>query len=295
MVLIDDNFCSIVEAIEQGRTIYNNIQKFVFYLLSTNISEVFFILIAVIMGLASPLEPIQILWLNLTTDGAPAIALALERVEPGVMLEGPRPKKESIIEKVMTTGIIIQTCTLTTCCLVTYVVGLKWFVGSYDGTLEIPTTDDSDPPILKAFVAKAIADKINHGTSQAKTMSILFIVFAELFRAYSARSLRNSLYSIGVFSNTFMQYSVSVAIAATVFITLTPKVQDIFGLVSITGEAWGFVIFFALVPISVDETTKLVYRLSGFGRRLTVEESKALVANRPAPIVKMNSRLLTNV
>jgi Ca2+-transporting ATPase len=276
MVLIDDNFCSIVEAIEQGRTIYNNIQKFVFYLLSTNISEVFFILIAVIMGLSSPLEPIQILWLNLTTDGAPAIALALERVEPGVMNEGPRPKKESLIEKMMITGIVIQTITLTTCCLVTYVVGLYWFVGSTDGK----NTD------------KYIEE---HGTHQARTMSILYIVFAELLRAYGARSLRNSLYAIGPFSNTFMQYSVLSAVLMTIFVALVPKVQDIFGLVYIDGRAWGFVIGFSFVPIAVDEITKFFFRLTGFGRRLTVEEQKALNANRPAPMVKMNSRLLSNV
>jgi Ca2+-transporting ATPase len=278
MVLIDDNFCSIVEAIEQGRTIYNNIQKFVFYLLSTNVSEVFFILIAVIIGLSSPLEPIQILWLNLTTDGAPAIALALERVEPGVMKEGPRPKRESLIEKVMITGIIVQTITMTTCCLVTYVIGLKWYVGSFDGTNDlIPKAD------------------LEHGTHQAKTMSILYIVFAELLRGYGSRSLRNSLYSLGPFSNTFMQYSVSVALLATVFIALVPGVQDVFGLVYIPGKAWAFVIFFAFVPITVDEITKFVYRQTGFGRRLTVEELKQNAANAPAPLVKINSRLLSNV
>jgi len=168
------------------------------------------------------------------------------------------------------------------------VIGLKWFVGTYDGTYDNPFPSDSDE-------YKVIAGEANEATSKAKTMSILFIVFAELLRAYSSRSLRNSLYSLGVFSNTFMQYSVAVAVAATVFIALVPKVQDIFGLVDLPGKAWAFVIFFSFVPITVDEITKFVYRLSGFGRRLTVEEAKALVANRPPPIVKMNSRLLTNV
>jgi len=88
------------------------------------------------------------------------------------MLEGPRPKKESIIEKVMTTGIVIQTCTLTTCCLLTYVIGLKWFVGAYDGTYDNPWPSES-------LESKIIVAEANENVSKAKTMSILFIVFAE--------------------------------------------------------------------------------------------------------------------
>jgi len=270
MVLVDDNFCSIVEAIEQGRTIYNNIQKFVFYLLSTNISEVFFILIAVIIGYPSPLSPIQILWLNLTTDGAPAVALAVELVEPGVMREGPRPKNESILEKVMITGIVIQSCVLTTCCLVTYIVGLYWYTGSWD--VDFPRTDEQ--------------------TNHARTMAILYIVFAELLRAYGSRSLRCSLHQLGVFSNSFMQPAVGIAVVLTILIAVIPKVQDVFDMRYLTGRDWGFVIGFSFVPIAVDEFTKYIYRLTDYGLRpqvpqLVVEEddhpSRDVVKTDSAP------------
>jgi len=132
MILTDDNFSSIIDAIEQGRTIYANIGKFVFFLLSTNVAEVLMMMIAVIVGYDAPLETVtsnvsflllfknfvslcrflkvQILWLNLVTDGAPAVALAVELTEPTTMLEGPRNKKEALIEKMMLTGIAIHVC-----------------------------------------------------------------------------------------------------------------------------------------------------------------------------------------
>jgi Ca2+-transporting ATPase len=138
IVLTDDNFISIVAAIEEGRTIYNNITKFVFYLLSTNVSEVMLILFAICLGLPSPLVPIQILWLNLVTDGAPAIALAVEPSEPGVMEQGPRLMSEPLLEKLMLTGVLIHTIILTSCCLGTYFIGLYWHTsenqwGSWNG------------------------------------------------------------------------------------------------------------------------------------------------------------------
>jgi len=250
MVLLDDNFVTIVAAIEQGRTLYNNIQKFVFYLLSTNVSEVLFILIAVILGYQTPLLPIQILWLNLATDGAPAIALAVELAEPNIMDEGPRPKTEPIIEKVMVTGIVIQTIVLTSCTLFTYVYGLSLFIGSWDGVNSSLTPDELDLGIAKA-----------------RTMSILYIVFAELLRAYSSRSLRVSIIQLGVFSNIYMQYSVFVAIISTVVIANTPWVMDVFSLHYLSLREWAFVVIFAFVPFFVDELTKYFYRLTGFGKR----------------------------
>lgn len=109
MVLTDDNFVSIVDAIEEGRAIYSNIGKFCYFLLSTNIGEVFAVLFAVIGGYPTLLDPVQILWLNLTTDGAPAIALAVEAGEPGTMTQGPRRKSEPLIEKVI---LLVSICLL---------------------------------------------------------------------------------------------------------------------------------------------------------------------------------------
>jgi Ca2+-transporting ATPase len=101
MVLTDDNFCSIIGAIEQGRIIYSNIQKFVFFLISCNISEILIIFFCIISGLAAPMNPIQLLWMNLVTDGAPALALAMEPGNKSILKEQPRPKDESIIDRMM--------------------------------------------------------------------------------------------------------------------------------------------------------------------------------------------------
>ena len=104
MVLTDDNYVSIVSAVEQGRIIYNNIRKFVFFLLSSNVAEIMVIFLATLAGLPSPLTVIQLLWLNLITDGAPALALAMEKGDPDIMSRPPRPKNEPIINTIHAAG-----------------------------------------------------------------------------------------------------------------------------------------------------------------------------------------------
>ncbi|PJF24693.1 MAG: ATPase, partial [Phototrophicales bacterium] len=111
MVLTDDNYASIVAAVEQGRIIYSNIRKFVFFLLSSNIAEIMIIFLATLAGLPVPLTAIQLLWLNLITDGAPALALAVEKGDPDIMQQKPRAKDEPIINRSMALGITIQTIT----------------------------------------------------------------------------------------------------------------------------------------------------------------------------------------
>ena len=109
MVLTDDNYASIVSAVEQGRIIYDNIRKFVFFLISSNVAEIMIIFLATLAGLPAPLTVIQLLWLNLLTDGAPALALAMEKGDPAIMERKPRPPSEPIINRTMQVGIVIQT------------------------------------------------------------------------------------------------------------------------------------------------------------------------------------------
>mmetsp|Transcript_11123 Transcript_11123/g.17942 ORF Transcript_11123/g.17942 Transcript_11123/m.17942 type:complete len:1008 (+) Transcript_11123:1862-4885(+) len=261
MVLTDNNYVNIVQAVEEGRIIYCNITKFVYYLLSTNVAEVFLILMASIIGLPSPLLPTQILWLNLTTDGFPAVALALEAGEPNIMREGPRTRQEPVIEKVMLTGVVIQTIFLTATCLITYIVGLIWNNGRWDGL-------------------GVDGDERSRGFEVAQTMTIFHIVFAELFRAYGSRSMRESIFTIGPFSNKYMQYSVGASLAATLFIGLTPGVQQVFNMRYLDGREWGLVLGLACIPITVDELTKVVYRALDFGKRPLVNTNQ-LSVNSP--------------
>ena len=257
MVLKDDNFASIVDAVEEGRAIYANIGKFVYFLLSTNVSEVFLILIASIIGLQSPLVPMQILWLNLATDGMPAIALAVEAIEPGVMNEGPRLLSEPLIEKVMTTGIIIQTICLTSILLFSYMFALNEHVGDWMGK-NVNNLDD---------------DSFQLGINKAQTMAILIITFAELLRAYGARSLRQSVFSLGLFSNKYMQYAVGASFIATLIICAWKDLGEAFGIYPISVKMWIYVICISFIPFIVDEITKYIYRQKGFGYRAKIDRS----------------------
>ena len=113
MVLTDDNYASIVDAVEQGRVIYSNIRKFVYYLLSCNLAEILTIFLGTLFTGASPLTALQLLWLNLITDGAPALALATEKGDPDIMKQKPRPPTEPIINRFMVKGTTIQTIAIT--------------------------------------------------------------------------------------------------------------------------------------------------------------------------------------
>jgi Ca2+-transporting ATPase len=128
MVLTDDNFASIVAAIEQGRIIYSNIRKFIYFLLACNVSEVLIVFGAMLAGMPIPLRPVQLLWLNLVTDGAPALALGVEPVEPGAMRRPPRPLTESMFAHGLWQHIIWVGLLLGGTCLVTQ--AWAWHTGS---------------------------------------------------------------------------------------------------------------------------------------------------------------------
>jgi Ca2+-transporting ATPase len=265
MVLKDDNFASIVDAVEEGRAIYANIGKFVFFLLSTNVAEVFLILTTSIIGLQTPLVPMQILWLNLATDGMPAIALAVEPIEPGVMNEGPRLQSEALIEKLMMTGIVIQTVVLTLILLFSYMFGMHYHGCGWMGI--------QNPDWTAEFNQMEI-DVFDLGIKKAQTMAILIITFAELLRAYSSRSLRASVFSLGFFSNKYMQYAVGASVVSTIVIAVVPPIGEPFGIYPLDASMWIYVLLISLVPFILDEVTKYFYRQQGFGARPKVDRSE---------------------
>jgi len=265
MVLLDDSFATIVAAIEEGRKIYSNICKFVFFLLSTNVAEVFVILIAMLAGLQSPLVPIQILWLNLCTDGAPAVALALEQAEPGIMDEGPRPLSEPVLEKIQLTGIAIQTVLETALCLYAYIQGLMWNTGSWNGHNSANTDDEN-----------------KHGVRKAQTIVIYLIVFLELMRAYTSRALRTSVFSMGICSNVNMQYAVVFSVVFTLLVGNVPGLKDVFSMEYLDAREWALVLGFTPICAIADELTKCVYRATGFGERPKARNANASAINSGA-------------
>ena len=244
MVLIDDNFVSIVGAIEQGRIIYSNIQKFVFFLVSCNIAEILIIFFCIISGLASPMDPIQLLWMNLVTDGAPALALAMEPGSSSILKEAPRSKSEPIMDGMMFVGTIVQSFVTTIAVLSAYIIGLE--LHSPGNWL---TRDEN----------KLIA---------ARTMAFVTMSLAELLRSYTVRHARYSVFSLGVFSNDAMQWAVGVSAGLVIFVVTVPGVQDIFDCCDLSAFEWGIVLSLTLVPAIVEEITKLIYRITGFGVRM---------------------------
>jgi Ca2+-transporting ATPase len=244
MVLTDDNYASIVAAIEQGRVIYANIRKFVFFLLSSNVAEIMIIFLATLAGLPMPLTAIQLLWLNLLTDGAPALALAMEKGDPDIMQQPPRPKQESIINGPMRLGIVIQTVAQTAAVLGAFLVGLYWHLDA-----QIPAGANPLWYILNH-------DWTGVDVQTAETMAFVTLALCELLRAYTVRSERVSLFRLGVFSNKYMQYAVGFSLLLMLLVINVPFLQPIFNTHPLAPIEWAFVIGLALIPAVAEEITK---------------------------------------
>ena len=231
MVLTDDNYSSIVSAIEQGRIIYSNIRKFVYYLLSCNMAEIAIIFIAILVGWASPLSAIQLLWLNLITDGAPALALGMEEGDPDIMDQKPRPSTEPIINKRMTIGVIVQTIAITSVTL-----------GAYWWGHHIENVAAGDFNVL------------------ASTMAFVTLSFSELFRAYTARSERYSIFKIGVFSNKSMNWAVLFSLVILIGVVYLPIANELFGTTPLDLFHWSRLVPLIFIPSIAAEATKAVVK-----------------------------------
>ena len=249
MVLTDDNYASIVAAVEQGRIIYSNIRKFVFFLLSSNVAEIMIIFLATLAGLPVPLTAIQLLWLNLITDGAPALALAVEKGDPDIMDQKPHAKNEPIVNRSMTIGLVVQTYAQTGAVLTAYAIGLLWH-------LEAGAVVTGNPLLY-------LLQHDWHGVDvqTAETMAFVTLSLCELFRAYTVRSERASLFSIGVFSNRYMQYAVGLSILLLILVVYLPFLQPIFNTHAPSLNEWILVIGLALIPAIAEEITKFFLRL----------------------------------
>jgi Ca2+-transporting ATPase len=248
MVLTDDNYASIVAAVEQGRIIYSNIRKFVFFLLSSNVAEIMVIFLATLAGLPAPLTAIQLLWLNLITDGAPALALAMEKGDPDIMQQRPRSKHEPIINKSMGLGIFIQTITQTGSVLSAFGLGLYWHI------------DQTLPPGMNPITGLIQHNWRGVDVQTAETMAFLTLSLCELFRAYTVRSERASLFKIGVFSNRWMQYAVGLSIGLLLLVCAAPFLQPVFNTHFLALSEWLIVIGLALIPATSEEITKFFLR-----------------------------------
>ncbi len=250
MVLMDDNYASIVAAVEQGRIIYNNIRRFVFYLLSANLAEIAIIFLATLAGLPTPLTAIQLLWLNLITDGAPALALAMEKGEPGVMERPPRPKHEPIINRTMGIGMIVQTIMQTSVVLFAFGLGLLWHLRS----------GDMLPAGVNPIRFLLAYDWRGLDVQTAETMAFVTLSLVELFRAYTVRSEKASLFQLGVFSNPWMQRAVGLSVLLLLAVCGIPFLQPIFNTSFLSAREWAVVLGLSTLPAIAEEITKFFLR-----------------------------------
>jgi P-type Ca2+ transporter type 2C len=251
MVLTDDNYASIVAAVEQGRIIYANIRKFVFFLLSSNVAEIMVIFLATLAGLPTPLTAIQLLWLNLITDGAPALALAMEKGDPDIMSRKPRLKAEPIINGTMQLGILIQTIAQSGAVLLAFGLGLLWHLEAGAAL----------PPGANPLAYLLQHDWRGVDVQTAETMAFVTLSLCELFRAYTVRSEYASIFRIGFFSNRYMQLAVGLSIVLLLLVCALPPLQQVFNTHFLSPNEWSVVFGLSLVPAVAEEITKVFLRL----------------------------------
>lgn len=212
IVLADDNFATIVAAIEEGRVIYDNIRKFIRYLLGCNVGEVLTMLLATIAGLPLPLLPIQILWMNLVTDGLPAIALSVDPGDSDIMHRNPRSPKEGIFARGLHVRIAAQGLLISICTLVVF--ALELFLGS--GRLEC-----------------------------ARTMAFTTLVMSQLLFVFQCRSEEHRVWEIGLLGNPWLLGAVLISMAMHFGVLYVPVLQPIFKTVSLAWGQWALVLLFS--------------------------------------------------
>ncbi|MCI8415619.1 MAG: calcium-translocating P-type ATPase, PMCA-type [Ruminiclostridium sp.] len=246
MILTDDNFATVVAAVEQGRGIYANIRKAIHYLLSCNIGEILTIFLATLFCFPHPpLSPVQLLWLNLVTDSLPALALGLEPVEESVMARPPRGKEEPLFSKAFSLRLFWQGALVGGLTLLAYQLGL----------------------ILSASYAVA------------NTMAFATLTLSQLFHAFDVRSEDASLLHIGPFSNSAMNKAFLAGIALQAAVLLLPPLQGAFSVVSLSLEQWGTVLGLAVTPLVVCEAEKALRRRSRKEAEQTQQEE--VLAGKP--------------
>lgn len=220
MIITDDNFATVVAAVEEGRGIYTNIKKSVNYLLSCNAGEIIVLFLALLAGLPRPLLPIQILWVNLVTDSLPGLALGLDPPEKNIMKRPPRDPNEKILTKQVGVRLLLEGMMIAAVTLFSFVVGLAG------------------------------------GVEQARTMAFLTLSFSQKAHAFNKRSDTESLWSIGWFTNWYLVSGVFLSSLIQLSVVFIPFLQGLFKVTFLTGQQWLVVTLTSLAPLVIVEALK---------------------------------------
>ena len=239
MTLTDDNFATIVDAVQEGRGIYANIKKVVGFLLSTNIGEVFTVFFAMLLWHTSPLLSMQLLWINLVTDSLPAIALGMEAVEKDVMDRKPKPKDEGIFAHGLGIRVAIQGVMFAALTLIAFWVGTGFTITELIGGALLAETTAAQTAMIKG-----------------QTMAFMVLALCQIVQAYNMRS-EHSLFKIGPFGNKNLNLAALASTALMAFVLFTPGVRDIFNLTLLSWQQYLIAIGLIFVPLVVMELAKL--------------------------------------
>jgi len=238
MILLDDNFSTIVSAIEQGRNIYNNIKKSVVFLLTCNLGEVVAMFVTLLIGMEAPLIATQLLWINLITDSFPAVALGMDPGTPDVMKEKPRNAKESFFaggaaRQIVFGGLLIGILSI-----------IAFWLGYYENGYS--PFDHSVP---------------ENTVEYARTMTFMVLVFCQLFFSLAVRNNVKSILQIGLFSNKYLIGAILFGVLLQLIVVFIPFMQRAFHLQMLIPRDWLIVVSLGLIPLLFNEIFKLFVRL----------------------------------
>ena len=227
IILTDDNFSTIVAAIEEGRNIYNNIKKSIIFLLSCNLGEIIALFVAILLAWETPLKPIHILWVNLITDTLPALSLGVDPGDKNVMDNPPRNPKESLFSGgtpifLILNGILIGSLTL---------FAFKYGEAKYD-TLQ-----------------------------HAQTMSFVVLSVSQLFHSLNMRHPEKSIFQVGLFTNKYLIFSIVFGIFLQDVIITVPFLANVFDVFDLTMNDWLFVGGLSIIPLVLNEIAKIFIRM----------------------------------
>ena len=231
MILTDDNFVTIVEAIKEGRHIYENIKRAIHFLLATNIGEIVTIFVGLLLGLDSPLLAIQLLWINLVTDSFPAIGLGLEKADKHIMDRKPINPKKGIFSNGLLNKIFFEGC----------MIGILTLISFYIG-------------------------KTNYSLDVARTMAFASLGMLELFHSLNLRS-DNSLFEVGLFKNKYLSLCIAISLILQILVIVITPIANIFNVVPLNSTQWIYVIIISIIPIAIMEIKKKVKELV-FGKTI---------------------------
>ena len=242
MILADDNFVTIVEAVKQGRNIFDNIKKAVHFLISTNIGEIVTIFMGLLLGLKSPLLAIQLLWINLVTDSLPAIAIGLESPDKNIMNQKPRNSRKSIFADGLWSKIILEGIMLGMLTLVAFSVGNNLY-----------------------------------GLEVGRTMAFVAMAMLELVHSFNVKS-EESIFKVGILENKYLIGAFILGTLLQVVVVMVPAFASVFSLVSLTGTQWLYTLGISILPVIIIEAQKLLDSRLKAGRGVKVLEKRRITS-----------------